>query len=99
MPRKSGTSGSVGGRRKRGLVTGTSLASYPTAGSGRGPLEKDLTTGTAPAAYRYMRLASRCAQVGVCAGTVSPRRCQSAAATAGQRHQNGGHGETGDSRR
>jgi hypothetical protein len=31
MPRKSGTSGSEGGRRKRTSTTGTSLAAYPTA--------------------------------------------------------------------
>src|SRR5262245_11973170 len=31
MPRKSGTSGSEGGRRKRTRSTGTSSAAYPTA--------------------------------------------------------------------
>lgn len=31
MPRKSGTSGSEGGRRKRTHTTGTSPATYPTA--------------------------------------------------------------------
>jgi len=54
MPRKSGTSGSVGdvgkGPDHRHLA---GVLPNGTAGSGRGPLEKDLLAGTSPAAYRY----------------------------------------------
>ncbi len=53
MPRKSGTSGSEGGRRKRTRSTGTSPAAYPTAcvGSGGGRWKRTCPAGTSPASY------------------------------------------------
>ena len=69
MPRKSGMSGSVGGRRKRPCPGRDLAGGLPngTAGSGRGPLEKDppghLASG--PPVLRLIKRTAACYSIGV----------------------------------